>query len=1126
MDSKVHPYEVDVKVRQTRRISLGSNYHVVHHSTGSRQSRASLQILLSLEIRKAQVYSLRTRIVEMITARKVTKAVALEFFETISADFTEWCTSRYRSLLLEIQSEFGTDAKLLYFSRMLSACIDAKQAAESDLLDIVSDELIWAEYAVKIKKLQPKINRQKQSNGFSPMDEVMRDSFDYFNDELEMAMHECDNDVLCEFLYHIPCMSNSVDIFQKLFPILLEKLDSGKLRVEVIPKLLLTCITTKDSNGKKIFQEVLVQIRGMNLFSAELANAIVEFAGHVPHSDGNEAVVIIGNYPELITTETIALALCVSTSSSHHQLLSMLQMHMLDVIRSEQNIETKFRILMDEDESLITILSPFIYLMLSMAAFSPLTVSSILKSIIELYDDPFEGIFYEIVPDTSHQILQCGIFSLACKLNHWNVVQALVEKNWAPYSLLQNIKDVVRLGHQKVLHIILEHLIAPDFSIKTTSGVVPRIFANTEVLCALPIIVRRFPNEVSWFLDELSNIPIPLSVPRTPDYEPEVRPALVTGLRLGFATLHEVIHPREHSALPEVMWMLLNQEGQLRKASRRRSEPNFECESCICMAPEALVTEEAIRDGIVKNGRQTNSLIRLLATGDESIILKPITQALMEFHWIYGKFWWRFLVQFFFVLASILSCSLLFFGLVEDQGIRADARDLTFISSMTIVTAGVFLVQEMRQFMDDPGDYVTSGTNVIDLSIHTTVTYIAIEGGLLGGKIPAILMALILVLHANRLLLHLRILPSVGPLVRITILASINIIPILIPMGIMLIAFAAGFFLVQNSLVPDTHWKSFGVAFQFVTTMVTFDYTMIDRVVLMENFTLRILFHTYFLIFFVNIIIALMTVNVADITSNSKAAWLIEVAELMVELEIYWPYPFKYLPLSSKLDFEEFAWFSGLLKNKMSKSHTSLFGSPKKGADELDQISVVLYTVPRDIVVETSWWTSYPQSVGGDEDDKHLHLNENDKVLDIRRATVASYNHSQNANRWTKAPNFLPSLSNISFTEPPSKISADKPTVLSAFGIRGKTVGNKVKTSNDRSYGLERLETRQKSAVNFPIGQANDISSVNLQDLIVRLTRIENLLLSSGTNGNLPKPSGIFNLLRQSISKYYCEYYI
>jgi hypothetical protein len=463
---------------------------------------------------------------------------------------------------------------------------------------------------------------------------------------------------------------------------------------------------------------------------------------------------------------------------------------------------------------------------MGVATYSGLARSSVIMELISFFHDPFEEILQPIFDDKCINRFIANIFNMSCRLNHWAIIQTLIENEWSPEDVLDEVKEAIKLGHQKTLHVLLESLIAPDSQIETQAGVVPKIFRHNEILQALPMIARRFPQEIAWLLTELSNVPIPICCPRSLEHEPAVRTTLVKGIHLGFASMAEVIKI-DPSVQSSKIWDRLTFDGQLRNASRRRAEMDYETESVICMAPEALVTHEAFHETGVGSAstRQTNALIRLLSTGEETIILKPVTQALMEFHWMYGKFWARFAAQFMTVVLSIASCAALFWFITDRTRNDTSAVYLPGISYATLCFSAIFLGQELRQFIDDPGDYTNSTTNILDLFIHSCVAYIAIAGGLLGKTIPVLLMAIILVLHATRLLLHLRIMPSVGPLVRITILASINILPILIPMGIMLFAFAGGFFLIQQTMITDTKWVNFSVAFQFVTTMITFDYS-------------------------------------------------------------------------------------------------------------------------------------------------------------------------------------------------------------------------------------------------------------------------------------------------------------
>ncbi|RKO85861.1 hypothetical protein BDK51DRAFT_47527 [Blyttiomyces helicus] len=273
------------------------------------------------------------------------------------------------------------------------------------------------------------------------------------------------------------------------------------------------------------------------------------------------------------------------------------------------------------------------------------------------------------------------------------------------------------------------------------------------------------------------------------------------------------------------------------------------------------------------------------------------------------------------------------------------------------------------------------------------------------------------VLSAARLLLHLRIIPSVGPLIRIWITATTSVGPILVPMFIMALSFAGAFYLVQTPLNPTSmspsHFSSIAQSLQSVLTMAAGDYShgdgihsVLDFAERPEIFTLRLLFHILFIIFLVNLIISLMTVHVADIRINSVAAWRAEIAALMVELELYWPWPIRYgihteIPAVvnmsvESLDLEKGRPIGRLRSVTRTPSRSGKLNAPKrtpsakfvaemkrqesavaaeppitdldddeddedeaKNLDaELDSRAVVLYTTPEEMAAKTRWWTS------------------------------------------------------------------------------------------------------------------------------------------------------------------------
>jgi hypothetical protein len=95
-----------------------------------------------------------------------------------------------------------------------------------------------------------------------------------------------------------------------------------------------------------------------------------------------------------------------------------------------------------------------------------------------------------------------------------------------------------------------------------------------------------------------------------------------------------------------------------------------------------------------------------------------------------------------------------------------------------------------------------------------------------------------------------------------------------------------------------------------------------------------------------------MTVNVADVTSNLQAAYLCEISQLLVDLEIYWPWPL----IPSKTSTKE--------NNILKKTKLSLYSTNSLNNQnniELGHLSVIIYTAPLEDVEQTTWWNDFPR---------------------------------------------------------------------------------------------------------------------------------------------------------------------
>eukprot|EP00842_Homolaphlyctis_polyrhiza_P004785 jgi/Hompol1/5307/HPOL_004323-RA len=846
-----------------------------------------------------------------------------DFLHHVAHAAESWSMLRFRELTRRIKLDKKASQILGPLLENLHWAIVANNIAddddESSVDDGYADEQVWQRFCVKIQgKPSNGMPSGVDAQGVLDLITMREDATAYFVEQILAAVAQTGQNDLVNAMLHTLNYSTCAVLFKYLWPRAIEIMSQDMLRNEVIPRIALACTVHKERHGASLLKTALTL--GKSFVTPELVDSIMEYSAHMHYADCG--MIAMEMFRGMITSTGIISAVLVASAKGHDHFLALLEVFIMERLDSEMTelMSPKANEPRKQSTSKIDsynaassvegtsssefsdFASPFIYLWIGIAAYSGQAKHTTITSLISFYEDAFASLLEESITPSIHRKYIKFLFHMACRRNHWNVVWSLIENEWMPSDILQAVREAVSLGHQKILHILLESLLVADPKIKPPSGRIPLVFRKPSVLRALPLIAKRFPREVSWFLDELSNIPIPGCVPKTSDHDPSIQARLIRGIKLGKIGLADVTKQPDPSWPPNYIWDHVRIEGQLRRANAKsstaRGNIEYETESVICMAPDALVCEEALQDSNTKksNLRETNALIRLLSTGDEAIILSPITQALMEYHWNNGHFWWRYRAQLFCVLCFITSCAFLFDLVVFQQssGVPIDRTTLILVCTSTLLFSSIFLVQEIRQFFDDPWDYVTSLTNMMDLGIYIATVFIVFQGAIAAGTITPLIMAIVLLLCAFRLLLHLRIIPSIGPLVRITVIASINVLPILIPMSILAFAFAGGFFLIERGEVPGTRWQNLWVSIQYVITMITYDYNVLDDASRFDIFFLRMCYHVVYIIFFLNVIIALMTVNIAEISANTTAAWLVEVAELMVELELYWPYPMDY----------------------------------------------------------------------------------------------------------------------------------------------------------------------------------------------------------------------------------------
>lgn len=466
-----------------------------------------------------------------VNAKEASKS---SYVEEMSKATLDWSIARYTHLLALLKRQRTPPSILGPLIESLNWVFLAQIAHENDDDSEIADQEVWRRYAVNVKGLDTVMPRHEFdfNDTMGPIRQEAREHFVIAIENSVFAVHEKE---LLLALAQILRLPDPTQFFLFIFPKIVERLNDDYIKTQIFPIFLLICSVQKDDTIRSLL--MIIFDKYLHFITSEVANSMLEFSAHVTTS--NTAQLILNSLGHLISVEGMVVALISAATRGHDSLLALLQLRVQEKIEHEQAVGHTSAWDLSDTLSFTCFVAPFIYPILGVAAHAGLVRSTVMVNLISFFCD-FESILDSVINVQTNKIFTKKLFNMTCRLNHWNILQPLIECEWAPPNVIDEIMESIKFGHQKVLHILLDSLLAPDTKIETKAGVVPKIFRLDDILRALPMVARRFPTEIAWFLDELSNVPIPICVPQTQETEPSVRSMLVRGLKLGHASLSDV----------------------------------------------------------------------------------------------------------------------------------------------------------------------------------------------------------------------------------------------------------------------------------------------------------------------------------------------------------------------------------------------------------------------------------------------------------------------------------------------------------------------------------------------------------------------------------------------------------
>ncbi|KAJ3177624.1 hypothetical protein HDU87_004377 [Geranomyces variabilis] len=815
-----------------------------------------------------------------------------------------WSMDRFNSVMRDVRgAAYGARPvePLATYMESLNWAILSSSAADEGREDEEADLHVWNRFSLIYDNCHGPLPQPTDPESVLKLLDMRTKALDYFEREVKSELPKLGSDDLETMLLFITKFKTAPSLMDLVCPLAFQRLSEETIINEVIPRFLVLAVLQTDNVGAAMIKALLSRWKHFVCDSA--ANSALEYAAHMSRPACLR--VLLDQLGDLLCAEGVISAMIPCCARGTDHLLAMLELFIMDQCQqlTEKNLrdgttpaQPSSPAAIGTQEAFAELVPPCAYLFLVLAAGGGYAKPGTLSELIEFYNEPCAALLVDRVTPSQHTRFIEDLFYLACQLNFTAIVWTLIKAGWSPPDIVPTLQLAIQTGHQSLTHILLDSLLVADEKLQAPGGAVPLIFRKSRAVTLLPLIAQRFPSEASWFLANISSLPLPSCIPLGENQEAQVRATAVRGTRLGIATLGEVARRTDTLNPIAAIWKRLSTSAQLRRAAIDAGGVEAEC--VICMAPEALLTEYAV--GVGSNFlRKTSPFIRLLETGNEEIILQPIMQALMEYHWVHGNFWYRFAGHF-ILSVTYIGCMWAMFILTIERQISDEVihqHTILPLACTCLSLTALFLVQEFRECMDDPSHYFRSFSNIMDMMVYTSVMYTAIRGALSDLYVPPLLLAFTLVVYCMRVLMQLRIIPSIGPIIRIGVTATSNIIPVLVPFIVLAMSFAGAFNMIQKPLYADStsistfHFTSIPESLQSVLTMTAGDYSVLDFASDREVFVLRLLFHVIFIIFLINLIIGLMTVNVANVTVNTTSAWLVEIAQLMVELELYWPWP-------------------------------------------------------------------------------------------------------------------------------------------------------------------------------------------------------------------------------------------
>ncbi|RKO87284.1 hypothetical protein BDK51DRAFT_44041, partial [Blyttiomyces helicus] len=430
-----------------------------------------------------------------------------------------WSVARFQRVIKEIRRPAlsrGPRDPMKFNLESLSWSLVSAKASDDGREDETADTEMWTRYVNRVQGKPGPIPIATDPESVMMVINAREGAVDYFKRKVNEELDTYDAEDISAISLHILKYDSSPELMEIILPRLLETVAPQSLSEEIIPRLLVLAVLQTDVIGAPLLG--LIVDRARVFITPHAANSALEYCAHLQRLECCR--VILDRLENLVRAEGVVAAMIPSCARGADHLIAALELFVMDQcqkaterrLKSENSAGDRsgFQATVGPDgetaavrdaaqpppeadtalsTQYVELVPACVYMFLVLAAAGGYAKGGTVTELIEFYGDPCKPFLVDKIPEKQHRRFVRELFNLVCRLNYVGNAWALIAARWLPAEIAPALYNATQKGHQSMVHLLLDSLLARDPLLDPGSAV-PIVFRLSSAVTLLPMVAR------------------------------------------------------------------------------------------------------------------------------------------------------------------------------------------------------------------------------------------------------------------------------------------------------------------------------------------------------------------------------------------------------------------------------------------------------------------------------------------------------------------------------------------------------------------------------------------------------------------------------------------------------------